>query len=457
MVAQRNRFRNKHYDTWSVTQGGMRLDWNISSKDTLIFDGQGYSGRIRDRLDIVSPTAPPAQVNSGSVIKGGHVLARWTHTFNERSATDVLGYCDWTDRNEEGFIEPRNSCDIQCQHTYSLTDRQAVAWGGEVMTANAMEQSSFTTSVLPRSERDTTAGIFLQYDVNLVADKLRVIAGTKFEHTSSTGFEYQPQIRAVWTLAKSQNIWAAFSRVVRTPAVAERDLRNIVAEVSQAPPTFLILTGGPNLQAEIEHAYELGCRYQWKQLFSLDAAIYYNNCDRLIGNSPPGAPIVNPSSFYIEIPVPFSNVGSGQTHGLELYLTYSPLRRWTISTGITELRKNSVSWVNPGIGDSGNAVWGDPRQQISWQSKVDLTKLNCDAAYYYYDAIPQALPPVNRVDIGASTKPICGLTFSARARNLQADRHQEATSFVLPAGEIRRSVLFKLTLESERDKTAGNP
>lgn len=446
----------QNYDTWSISQGGVRLDWKTSPKDTLMFDGQGYSGRTRDALDVFSPTAPPAQVDYDSVMKGGHVLAHWTHTFSDRSATDVLGYCDWTDRNETGFIEPRNACDIEFQHNYSLTGRQSLTWGGEVITTNATEQESFTTGFVPRSDRDTTSSVFLQYDISIVPDKLRVIAGSKFEHNSYTGFEYQPQIRAVWTPTKSQSVWAAVSRVVRTPAVAERDLRNIITEVSEAPPTFLVLTGNPNLKAEVEHAYEMGYRYEWKQRISLDAAIYYNDFDRLIGNGPPGAPVINPSPFYVDLPVPFSNLGTGQTHGMELYLSYSPARRWTISTGITELRGNSVPGVVAGVGDSGSVVGGDPRQQVSFQSKLDLThNLNFDAAYYYYDAIPQALPPVNRVDVGLSTKPIRGFTFSVWGRNLQTDRHQEATSFVLPAGEIRRSVVFKMLWESGSDRATA--
>jgi iron complex outermembrane receptor protein len=318
------------------------------------------------------------------------------------------------------------------------------------MTTKATEQELFTTRFVPRSDPDTTSSVFLQYDVSVVRDKLRVIAGSKFEHDNYTGFEYQPPIRAVWTPTKSQRVWAAVSRVVRTPAVAERDLRNIITEVSEAPPTFLVLTGNPNLKAEVKRAYETGYRYEWKRRFSLDAAIYYNDFDRLIGNGPPGAPVINPSPFYIDLPVPFSNLGSGQTHGMELYLNYAPVPRWTISTGITELRGNSVAEVNPGVGDSGNVVGGDPRQQINWQSKLDLTRqLNFDA---YHDAIPQALPPVNRVDVGISTKAIHGFTFSVWGRNLQTDRHQEATSFVLPAGEIRRSVVFKLIWESDSDQ-----
>src|ERR1700694_4103241 len=33
----------QNYDTWSITQGGMRFDWAASQKDTVAFDGQGYS------------------------------------------------------------------------------------------------------------------------------------------------------------------------------------------------------------------------------------------------------------------------------------------------------------------------------------------------------------------------------------------------------------------------------
>src|SRR5271156_1700019 len=56
----------QNYDTWSISQGGVRLDWKTSPKDTLMFDGQGYSGRTRDALDVFSPTAPPAQVDYDS-------------------------------------------------------------------------------------------------------------------------------------------------------------------------------------------------------------------------------------------------------------------------------------------------------------------------------------------------------------------------------------------------------
>jgi iron complex outermembrane receptor protein len=434
------------YDSWNLSQGGIRLDWKSSPKNTLTFDGQGYSGRTRDLIATFSPTAPPVELTTSAVVKGGHLLGRWTHRFNDQSSTDLLGYCDWTNRNTEGFIEPRNTCDVEFQHNYAVTDRQSLTWGGQIITTSATEQNDFTTRFVPLSERDTISSVFLQYELDFLSDKLRVIGGSKFEHNSDTGFEYEPQIRAVWNPIKSHNIWVAISRAIRTPTTAERSLVAPIAELTTAPPTFLVLTGNQDAGTERMHAFEAGYRYEWKSRFSFDGALYYNAYYDLIGNKP-GPPIINPDPFYVDIPLVFSNLGSGQTHGLELYFQYTPFRRWTLATGITELRGNSVAGlvVSP--------TGADPRHQISVQSKLDLTAhLNLDARYYYYDAIPPSLPPVNRVDLGASTKSLRGFTFSVWGRNLQADHHQEVTPFILPAGEIRRSVIFKLVWESPSDQ-----
>jgi outer membrane receptor protein involved in Fe transport len=184
----------------------------------------------------------------------------------------------------------------------------------------------------------------------------------------------------------------------------------------------------------------------------LDATIYYNDYEHLIGLTAPGAAVIHRSPFYVNVPEYFVNVGGGQTHGLEVLLKYSPVRRWTLSTGITELRGTSVASA------SHPAVATSARQQVNVLSKLDLTRnINFDAAYYYYDAIPNALPPVNRVDVGASTKPVQGFTFSVWGRNVLSDRHQEAIPQIFNGGEIRRSVVFKLMWESNPDQGKGTP
>ncbi|HLZ49977.1 MAG TPA: TonB-dependent receptor plug domain-containing protein [Candidatus Acidoferrum sp.] len=440
----------ENYDTWSISQGGTRIDWNASEKDTATFDGQGYSGRLRDSTDVFSPVASVTTVNTQSVLKGGHVLGRWKHAFNDRSSTDVLGYCDWTARAITLWDEQRSTCDIEVQHNYSFTDRQALTWGGSILSTNLSSQANFRFGIPPPNRRTTTYSMFLQYDFELVPGKLRVIAGSKFDHNAFTGFEYQPQLRVAWTPTKSQTVWAAVSRAVRTPTLAEVDGKLRVSQLSAAPLTFLDFIGNSESESEVLHSYELGYRYGWKKKFSLDGTVYYNAYDDLLGPTTPGAPIINPAPFYIDVPLAYTNAGGGQTHGLEAYFQYKPIQRWTLSAGITELRGNSV----PGLVVA--ASTNDPRHILSLDSKFDLTQsLNFDAAYYYYDAITHMLPPVNRVDIGISTKPIHGFTFSAWGRNLQADRHQEATPFLFPAGEIRRSVVFKLIWQSNVDPGTG--
>jgi len=400
----------QNYDGWSLTQGGMRFDWAVSRKDAVTFDGQGYSGRLRDvQANFIPTSALPVQVDSSGVVKGGHMLGSWKHTFNDRSNLDLLGYCDWTDRFSDALTEDRNTCDVEVQHRYSFTPRHALTWGGSILTTAETWNDTFANKFVPSYQRETTYSAFLQYDVVLAPDTFRLIAGSKFEHDPYTGFEYQPQIRAVWTPYKQHTLWAAISRAVRTPDRLDENIldRTMQINPSPPPPEFLLFTGNPNVKSEVLYAFEVGYRYEWMQKFSVDATAFYNLYDDLIGASAPGNPIVTPSPFFVDIPASVINEQRGQTHGLELFLKYTPVRRWTVSAGVTELRGVSAA------GTAFPALTNNPEHEVNVQSKLDLTQfMNFDASYYYNDAISHLLPPLNRLDVGLSTKPIRGFTFS---------------------------------------------
>jgi iron complex outermembrane receptor protein len=446
----------ENYDAWSISQGGARFDWNATRKDTVAFDGQGYSGRVRAVVGTLEPSSTAIEpVDSNGVVKGGHILGRWKHTFNDQSATDLLAYCDWTNRSEVLFHESRNLCDMEFQHNYSFAGRQTITWGVSVTTTGeTWTNNTFTVALVPSQRRDTTYGGLLQYDVMIVPDKLRLIAGSKFDHNDYTGFEYQPQVRVVWTPWKHNVFWAAFSRAVRTPTQSEFGLRYRVAQINPLPPppTFLLYYGQPRVQSETLRAAEFGYRYDWGERVSVDTAIYYNEYQNLIGVGAPGAPVTNPSPLYVDEPDLFTNVGNGQTHGLELLVEYAPVHGWTLKTGIAELRGNSA----PGATYPASA--STPRQQVNVQSRFDLTQnLHVDAGYYYNDAISGMLPPLNRVDVGLSTSSIHGFTFSVWGRNLQQSRHTDAIPQFLSGGEIRRSVSFKMIWEINTDQGKTSP
>jgi len=434
----------ENYDGWNLSQGGVRMHWQASQNNVVTFDGEGYAGRARDTVEILSPTALPEDTDVMTALKGGHVLGRWRHRYSERSSSELLGYCDWNDRAAVIYSDYRTTCDVEWQQNYAISNRQNLTAGASVTTTGDDWPATFTLSFTQPSNRFTTVGEFVQYDVAVVPDKLRVVAGSKFDYNNYTDFEVQPQIRAAWTPTESSTLWGAISRAVRTPARIDETIRVHAGEINPAPPPleFLLIEGQGEAQSEALDAYEMGYRWRWRESFSLDAAAYYNAYDHLASASAPGSPVVNLSPYYIDIPEYAQELGRAETHGIEISLRYVPVQRWTIVAGITELRGSSTAAT------AYPAVANNPRQQFNLQSRLDVTRyLNLDSNWYHYNAIPGELALVNRADAGVSTKSIRGFTFSAWGRNLQQDRHAEAIQYIFLGGEIRRAVVIKMVWE----------
>ncbi len=432
---------------WNFNEGGVRADWQISAKDKFSFDGQGYRGTVStDELNFAGPSAAsPIELDENVVMKGGHLMGRWTHDFSDRSRTDILAYCDWWDRVDILGGDIRNTCDVEVQHNFSVTPRHSVIWGGSILTTADTPSNTFEISYSPPRRRDTTYSMFGQYEVRVVPDKLRLIGGAKFEHNPYTGFEIQPQIRGVWTPTSASTLWGAISRAVHEPDQFYSGTNLKAAEIAGGPlPVFIDLVGSPGLLSEVLRAYELGYRYQPGHCYSVDVAAFYNSYAKLVATGAPGPPVIFPD--YIAVPVPFINFGSGQTHGLEMSFDFRPVSRWSLTAGVTEFRGVSAPTGTQGI--------ITPHHFLNLQSRFDLTRhFNFDSGYYYTDALPElGLPTLNRVDVGVSTRELAGFTFSIWGRNLQAAHHLENNSGepYFPAGEIRRAIVMKMVWQSKR-------
>jgi len=434
-------------DQWNLQQGGLRLDWSLSSRDNFSLEGGGYDGAIQvAELNFSGPSAAgPTEPQQDVAMKGGNIEGRWKHHFSDRSSTDLLAYCNWFDRFDTLGGDVRNTCDVEVQHDFIFTPRHSLIWGGSMLSTVDTPSDNFEISYTPARERDTTYSAFGQYEIAAVPDRLRFIGGAKLEHNAYTGFEIQPQIRGVWTPSQSATLWGAVSRAVREPTRVNTDVDLKVSETLGGPlPVFAAITGNPALHSEAVRAYELGSRYLVKPGFSFDLAAFYNHYDQLINVGPPGPPEV--LSSYIEIPLQFRNSGTGQTHGLGLFTELRPVGRWSLSAGLTETR---------GVATAGTEGVDTPRHILNLQSRLDLTRhFNFDANYYYYDAISELkLPPLNRVDVGFSSNRISGFTLSIWGRNLQSAHHLENNTGepYFPAGEVRRALVLELMWRSSTE------
>jgi iron complex outermembrane receptor protein len=84
---------------------------------------------------------------------------------------------------------------------------------------------------------------FLQDEIALQSD-LALTLGSKIEHNDYTGFEFEPNVRLMWSGLKNQTIWSAISRAVRTPSRVDEDLKEAT------PPLLVILEGASDFKSE---------------------------------------------------------------------------------------------------------------------------------------------------------------------------------------------------------------
>ncbi len=222
-------------DDWQMGQGGFRTDWSLSERDKLTFQGDIYKGYSGLRTQVSSFSAPFSTiVERDTDLSGMNLLGRWNRTLSETSNLALQIYYDRTFRREPTFQEERNTVDFDFQHRFKIAGRQELIWGLGYRFTKGDTESVPTLVISPRNRADNLFSAFLQDEIVLVEDLLRLTVGSKFEHNDYTGFEFQPSGRLLWTPAARHVLWASFSRAVRTPSRVDRDIAASSAPFSRA-------------------------------------------------------------------------------------------------------------------------------------------------------------------------------------------------------------------------------
>lgn len=445
---------------------GIRADWKTSARDALMLQAEGYRGTQENLIEgFMSPSGGLRMIRDVLGPRGGHLLLRWRRQMTSSSSTEALGYCDWNDWTGLA-TESRMTCDAEFQHTWQIRPRHSLIWGANLERSRGLTDQSFGSHGVPRAETTVTVSGVGQYEFVLVPDHLRFIVGNKIEHNSYTGLEVQPQFRSVLSPVKAHTVWGAVSRAVRTPTRVQHNMDVVIAQLPTPIPTFLTVVGNQKLRSEVLRAYELGYRFEPSHKLSFDAAIFYNDYEWLSNGNlldplgTAGAPVLNANPTYLEFRLPWQNLGSGQTHGAEIYVKWRPLDRWSVGTGVTELRGGATNF-NSSINMPMNNT---PRHQFNIQSRFNLTsRLELDGGIYHYNGIPsysfggvpyQGIPTHNRVDLGLSWRKTHGFTFAVWAHDVGAGPHWENRSsmFMASGSEVRgRSVAIKALWEFGRE------
>jgi iron complex outermembrane receptor protein len=418
-------------DGWNLSRAGFRSDTVLSSKDTLTFEGDLYRGREGDPGgNLTSITSPPLQdVQMQVNLGGGYLQAVWDHAYSSRSDSNLQLAYDEYERNDV-LGETRGTFDIAFQHHIAWGDRQNLVWGVEYRNSDSRTVGSLLVSLDPPNLKTQLFSSFLQDEIILVPDRLFLTVGTKIEHDYYTGWDAQPSVRVAWTPNARRTIWAAVSDADRSPAAIDASIVNNLGGVAGPNgPAALRLLGNPNLENEKTIAYEAGYRMSLAEHLSLDFAAYYNDqFDQ--ETTEPGMPFFEPAPLppHLVLPLIYSNLMHGESHGFELATNWKVASRWTLSPGYAfeqihmhlEPTSHDTTSVSAAEGSS-------PVHSAQLRSHLALAhNLSWDASVYFVDRLTDpVIPAYTRLDTGLTWQCNKKSSLSLVGQNLLKDRHPE--------------------------------
>ncbi|MEJ6979075.1 TonB-dependent receptor [Pedobacter sp. P351] len=411
-------------DRWWTLQGGMRLDWNKSGKDNFTL-----------QQNLFKATPDPEGVDGGAIATGNNILFRWNHQVSERFDFAIQAYWDKTIRdNASRFKEELNTSDIEIDGRYQLGARHALSFGSGARLMDHYVNNVGNFKFLPGSKNLYIFNVFLQDEILLIKERLRLTLGSKIEHHTYTGFQHQPNGRLTWTAASNHTVWAAISRAVRTPSRLDRDISLFL------DPSTVFFIGNKNFKAETLLAYELGWRLQPIRNISLAVSTFYNIYDNIRTAEPPTPPAIFPI-------VTLGNGVKGNTYGLEIASDYIVSPKWSIKGGYSFFKRELSLKPDSKDLNRASAESNDPRHRFLIQSNLKLAKgFELGSVMRYVGKL--TTPPVTdyaELDLRLGCHLTRMLELSIVGQNLLDNRHLEFIPASPSAREMERSVYGKLS------------
>jgi iron complex outermembrane receptor protein len=432
-------------DAWNMTNLGVRVDWEPSSRDTLTFQGEGYRIAASNREPILTGLAPVAFGDAAFGDHGGHVLGRWTRSLAPRSELGLQVYYDSRRRTKFG-ANAVDTLDVVLTQSTPLGRRHHFTWGVGYRVVRDHYESSVALRLTPSREGARIGSAFVQSEITLVEDALFVTIGSMFQESSFSGGNVQPAVRAVWQPTERQSLWASTARAVRTPNRAERGIRLYPRSFPAGPMVGLVeVRGQQDMTSEKLSAIEAGYRYQPTSGLWFDVSTFRNRY-RDLSLTEPGEIFFEPAPQpHMVLPTYFTNHGAGSTYGAELTAHYQVKDTVTFKGSFSALR------MRLGI-DGTSAIAKEkegesPQHQGYFGSTVKLPRdVDISGHIYMVGALAQfGVPAYTRLDLNTSWRATDHLRLKVVGQNLLGP-HLEFGDAPSPSNQIGRGVHAEISL-----------
>jgi len=350
------------------------------------------------------------------------------------------------------FASKGDQVDLEFQHNFLIGERQNFSWGWDYRFVEFQFSDESDIVLNPFETSSHLAGFFVHDEITIIPNRWNVIIGSKFEHNEFSGFEYQPNIRTVWTPHPNHTFWGAVSRAVRIPNALEEE--GAFNRIAFPPPPFTLLIREQNdgrTEAEELLAFEAGYKLNLpSKKINFDITGFLFNYDNLIE-------LVNGPSFFegatLVVPTFNENALQGEVYGLELSAEWQVLENWKLSGGYTF----SMADLNPittlplnsggtGITPDGD-LEGEPNHIFNVRSYLNLPHdLELDTMLYFVDNNDSRnIPSYTRLDLRLGWKPTKKVELSLVGQNLFDETHPELSEGIERDSETERSFYAKAT------------
>ena len=444
------------HDGWDAARGGFRADTQMNDRDALTLEGDLYKGTSNSTATQLARTPPfTFQTETTGAFGGGHVLGRFTRKYSFHSDISFQAYYDNTQQNVDIARSKRHTFDFEFQHHFIANTRNEIVWGiADRWTHDNTTPDIIGVTFLPARSSQNTPGAFIQDDLTIVNGKIHLTLGTKLEHDTYSGLQWQPSGSLIWTPNKKSSLWLSVSRAVRTPSRFEVDLHGDVAALPTPGGTVMMVrfSGNPNVKAEKVMAYELGYRLQTTKRTSFDLATFYDRYTDYVSTEV-GQPFpeFTPTGVHIVLPEGPANKNYARTFGAELSANWTPNASWKLTGGYSWLNQILRSESSSTDTTTGAIYGANPKHQFNLRSSYHITpRLESDVSGFFVSRLQglngERVPSYVEVGSRLAYRFSDAFEISVIAQNLLKARHLETVTQRL-SGESnwqKRSIFAKL-------------
>ncbi|MBC5768577.1 TonB-dependent receptor plug domain-containing protein [Ramlibacter albus] len=346
---------------------------------------------------------------------GAYVLGRYIEDAGGRR-TQLQAYADRLVRERSRTIRNTvDTLDLELQQQQLPTAGMDLLWGAgwRLYRDDAQPASPAALDLLPRRKYLHLWNAFAQVEMEGAAAS-RFTLGLKAEHNAYTGLELLPTLRYSWRPSEDSNVWAAASRVVRTPARVDRDVAS--------PP----LVPNPSVRAEKADIAELGWRGRFGSGASASLTAFAHRFGQLRSFDLNGATGV------------FANNYGGWLRGLEGWAEWFPAQNLRLKAGmlLQHPRYDAAAGTSPQppsvtLGNDARHLF---KLGVAWDVRHNVW---VDFHVRHVGRRPApAVPSYLAADARVAWRPAPSVELSAAVRNLGEPRHVEwgapATASLVP-------------------------